>query len=124
MDTARNIAEIGVGVLFALGAVFNATYTRKEADEFCRSFAEAAWFGPGRRLVERIVVPIAVVFNAAVILLQAAVALATLSRTDLTTAGLVAGAMFEALAALACGLGGTAGNLALAGLQTTLALTG
>ena len=78
----------------------------------------------GRRFFERIVLPEAVVFSAGVIVVQAAVAVAILSRGDLTTAGLVPGAMFAALAALAASPGGTAGNLALAGLQATLALTG
>lgn len=124
MDTARDIAEIAVGLLFVVGAIFNAAYTRRHADEFYCGFAEGAWFAPGRRPVERVVLPNAAVFNAGVILLQAAVALAILSRGDLTTAGLVPGAMFAALAALAASPGGTAGNLALAGLQATLALTG
>ena len=123
MDTIRNVAEVTVGLLFVAGAIFSATHTRKHCQEFYRGFAEGACFAPGRRFVERIVLPNATAFKTGVIALQAAVAIAILSRGDLTTAGLIAGAAFASLAALATSPGGTAGNLTLAGIQAALALT-
>lgn len=123
VDTVRNISELGIGLLFAVGAIFNATYTRKHSEEFYGSFAEGAWFAPGRWFVERFVLPNANVFNVGVIALQTVVAIAIVSRGVLTTVGLIAGAAFALLAALASSPGGTAGNLALAGLQVALVLT-
>ncbi|MDH3247904.1 MAG: hypothetical protein OEQ47_03040 [Acidimicrobiia bacterium] len=123
MGVARDIAEIAIGLLFAVGAVFNATYTRTHVRDFYGSFVVDSWFAPGRRLVERIVLPNAAIFNGGVVVFQVAVAVAILSRGDLTTAGLTAGAVFASLAALASSPAGTAGNLALAGIQAALALT-
>jgi hypothetical protein len=119
----RTVAEIAIGVLFAAGAVFNTVYTRSHSDEFYGSFADGAWLSPARSFINNVVLPNATVFTAVLIVFQVLVAIAILSRGDLVTAALYAGAAFAAVAALASNPGGTAGNLALAAIQLALALS-
>jgi hypothetical protein len=123
METLRNFAEIALGVVFGIGAVFNTVYTLSHTDEFYGSFAEGAWLAPGRWFVNQVVLPNATVFTIAVILFQVAVAATILTRGDLVTSALVAGAAFAMLAAFASSPGGTIGNLALAAIQIVLALS-
>lgn len=73
--------------------------------------------------VGRVALPNAVVFHIGVVVFQAAVAVAILSRSDLTTTGLIAGAAFASVAALLSSPGGAVGNLALSAIQAALALT-
>ena len=122
MDTLGSVAEIAVGVLYAVGALFNFIYTRSHAQEFYGSFATGAWFGPGRRLVSRVVLPNATVFTTVLIVFQVVAAVTILTRGDLVTAALVAGAVFAVLVALASSPSGTVGNLVLAAIQIILAL--
>lgn len=122
MDTLRSVAEIAIGVIYVAGAVFNATYTLSHTDEFYGSFARGAWFGPGRWLVNRVVLPKATVFTTVLIVFEAAVAVVIFTRGDLVTAALVAGAVFSVSAAVASSPGGTVGNLVLAAIQIVLAL--
>lgn len=73
MDLLRNIGEIGFGVLFGIGAVFNATYTRTHGEEFYGSFAEGAWLGPARRVIEKVVIPNTTVVTVLLVLFGATV---------------------------------------------------
>ena len=119
----RAVAEIAIGLLYAAGAVFNTLYTRSHSEEFYGSFADGAWFSPARSLINTVVLPNATVFTAALVVFQVLVAAAILTRGDLVTAALYLGASFTVLAALASNPGGTAGNLALAAIQLSLALS-
>ena len=123
LGSLRNVAEVGIGALYGIGAVFNTAYTLSHGDEFYGSFSKGAWFGPARWAVDHIVLPNAVVFTVALILFQAAVAIMILSRGDLVAVALFAGAVFSVVAALASSPGGTLANLALAAMQTSLALS-
>ena len=123
MTGLRVVAEIAIGLLYATGAVFNTVYTLSHTDAFYGSFAEGAWLGPARRFINDIVLPNATVFTVALIVLQAAVAVAILTRGDLVRGALIAGATFSVLAALASSPGGTAGNLLLAAIQIALAVS-
>lgn len=124
MDWLRSPAEIAIGVIFGVGAVFNALYTLSHTDDFYGSFARGAWFGPGRRIVERVVLPNGRAFTVALITFQVIVAATILTRGDFVTVGLLAGAAFSVLAALVSSPGGALGNLVLAVLQGALALAG
>ncbi|MDH3259897.1 MAG: hypothetical protein OEM81_11535 [Acidimicrobiia bacterium] len=123
MDLLRNIGEIGLGALFLIGAVFNATYTRTHGEKFYGSFADGAWLGPARQMIEKVVIPNATVFTMALVLFQATVAIMILLRGDLLQCALLAGGGFALVAAGASSPGGTIANLALAAVQFTLALT-
>ena len=123
MDLLRNIGEIGLGVLFGIGAVFNTTYTRTHAEEFYGSFAEGAWLVPARRVIEKVVIPNATVVTVLLVLFGATVAIMILLRGDLVRPALLAGGGFALVAAAASSPGGTVANLALAAIEFTLALT-
>ena len=84
----RSVAEIAVGVLFAVGATFNATYTLRHGEEFFGEFAAKAWLRPAGRLVERVVLPRTTAFTALLIVFQVGVAVAVLSRGELVTPAL------------------------------------
>lgn len=119
----RTPAEISVGVIYGVGAVFNSVYTLSHGDEFYGSFADGAWLGPARWLVDNVVLSNTTVFTAALIVFQIAVAVTILTRSELVVAALIAGAAFSVLAALASSPGGTVGNLLLAALQAALAFS-
>jgi hypothetical protein len=74
METLRNVAELAIGVIFSIGAVFNSVYTLSHSDQFYGSFAEGAWFGPARWFVDHVVLPNATVFTILVIVFQVTVA--------------------------------------------------
>lgn len=122
MTTLRHVAEIGVGLLYGVGACFNAVYTLRHGDEFYGGFLKAAWHPPARWFLRVVVLPNATVFTLLVMLFQVAVAILILGRGDLVEIGLLAGATFAALAAVVSSPAGTAGNAALAAIQIVLAL--
>jgi hypothetical protein len=122
MDLLRNIGEIGIGVLFGMGALFNATYTRTHGEEFYGNFAEGAWLVSARRAIEKVVIPNATVVTALLVVFGATVAIMILLRGDLVRPALLAGGGFALAAAAASSPGGTVANLALAAVAFTLAL--
>ena len=122
-ETVRTIAEIGIGLLFLVGAIFNTLYTRTHGEEFYGSFAEGAWFPPSRAFVKRVVIPHARPLTYLLIAFQLLVALAILSRGPFLVYGLYAGAAFALGAALVSSVGGAIANLALAVVQFLLAST-
>lgn len=123
ISNLKNIVEIGVGLLFLVGAIFNASYTLRHGEEFYGSFATSAWFGPSRKLVRSIVIPHAKLFTVLLIALQASIALMILSRGSLVQPGLITGAVFSLAAVLVSNVPGAIANLALAALQVFLAFT-
>jgi hypothetical protein len=119
----RTILEIGVGLLFLIGAIFNATYTLRNSTSFFRSFADSAWFPAAAVLIRRGVVPRARVFTLLLVGFQALVALLLLTRSPLVVVGLYAGGLFALAAALVSSVGGAVMNLLMAAVQAVLALT-
>jgi hypothetical protein len=123
MTTLRLVAEIALGVLYAVGALFNAVYTLGHGDKFYGAFVTGAWNEPARRFLRAIILPNATPFTLSLILFQAAIATILLTRGDLVRAALIAGAVFSVIAASVSSPGGTAGNLALTLIQAVLALS-
>lgn len=123
INVLRNILEIGLGLLFLVGAIFNASYTFRHGEEFYGSFAASAWFPPARTLVRRLVIPQAKFFTILLVVLQLSIALMILSRGELVQVGLVVGAGFSLLAALVSNVPGATANLALAIIMALLAFT-
>ena len=119
----RNILEIGIGLLFLIGAIFNSLYTFRHGDEFYGSFAENAILAPARTLVRRLVIPHDRIFTVLLIIFQLIVAFCILSRGELVVPGLIAGAVFCFAAALVSNTGGAIANLVLAFGQLVLAFT-
>jgi len=119
----RNVIEIGFGLLYLIGAVFNFLYTLRHGDEFYGSFAEKAILIPSRQLVRRMVIPRATLFTGLLIAFQLLVALSILSRGTLVEPGLIAGAVFCFGAMLVSNTSGAAANLLMALAQMYLACT-
>lgn len=115
------IAEIGYGILFLVGAIFNASYTSTHGDEFYGAVANGAFMPGARRLVEKFVIPNATLFTVLVVVFQTAVATMILLRGDLVQRALLAGAALVAV--FASSSAGAFGNLALAVGLLLLAVT-
>lgn len=110
----RNVIEIGFGVLFLVGALFNSFYTLSHGDEFYGSFAENALLKIASQFVSKVVIPNARFFTAALIAFQLLVALAILSRGELVRLGLLAGGVFAFSAVFVSNMSGGIANLFLA----------
>lgn len=123
ISNLKNIVEIGVGLLFLVGAIFNVSYTFRHGEEFYESFAASAWFHPSRKLVRSVIIPQAKLFTILLVALQLSIAVTILSRGNLVQYGLIAGAVFSLAAALVSNVPGAIANLALAALQLFLAFT-
>ena len=122
-DLLRNIIEIGFGLLYLIGAIFNSLYTLRHGNEFYGSFADGAMLAPSREIIRRVVIPRARLFTGLLIAFQLLVALSILSRGNLVEPGLIAGATFCLAAAFVSNTPGAFANLLLAAVQTFLALT-
>jgi hypothetical protein len=119
----RNIIEIGLGLLYLIGAIFNFLYTLHHGDEFYGSFADKAILVPSRQFVRKVVIPRAKLFTGLLIAFQLLVAFSILSRGNLVEFGLIAGAVFCFSAALVSNASGAAANLSMALVQMFLAFT-
>jgi hypothetical protein len=119
----RTIGEVGIGLLFLIGAIFNFGYTLRHGEEFYGSFAENAWFPPSTYLVRRLVIPHASLVTALLIVGQITIATLILSRGDFVEIGLLLGCLFSLTAAFVSSIGGAIGNLALAALMALLAFS-
>jgi hypothetical protein len=117
----QTIGEIGFGLLFLVGAIFNLGYTLRHGEEFYGSFAENAWFPPSSSLIRRLVIPHASIFTTLLIALQIGIAILILSRGDFVKTGLIVGCLFSLVAAFASSIGGAIANLILAALMALLA---
>ena len=123
MDTLRSLAEIAIGVIHGVGAVFNTVYTLRHSADFYGSFADGAWLPPAEWFVRNAVIPNGVLFTVLLIVFQATIAIAILTGGDFVTAALLAGGTFALIVAFFSSPGGTAANLLLAVIQFGLALT-
>jgi hypothetical protein len=119
----RNLIEIGFGVLYLIGAIFNALYTLRHGDEFYGSFADKAILAPSKQLIRKLVIPHARVFTILLIVFQLTVAFCILSRGPLVMPGLIAGAIFTFAVVFVSNTTGAIANLVMSVVQLYLALT-
>lgn len=119
----RTIIEIGFGLLYLIGALFNYLYTLRHGEEFYRSFAENALFGPSRELVQSLVIPHSTLFTGLLIVFQLLVAFCIMSRGTLVVPGLIAGAIFSFSVVFVSNIPGAIANLLMAVVQVYLAFT-
>lgn len=122
MRTLRSIAEIGVGLLYAAGAVFNAVYTLRNTERFYGTWADGAWSNPARSFIRSVVIPNGRLFTIVLIAFQVAIAIAILTRGAAVQPALFAGGSFAVAVAFFSSPGGAVGNLVLAAIQYALAL--
>ena len=116
-----NMLEIGFGIIYLIGAVFNFTYTRKHGVEFYTGFADGAWFPPGAWLMRKAVIPSPGIFTAILVSFQVLVGIALLSQGPFVELALLAGVVFCLYAVFVCNVPGAIANLAMAVLQFYLA---
>ncbi len=119
----RNILEIGFGILYLIGAIFNSVYTLRHGEEFYGSFADKAILTPAKLLIEKVVIPRARIFTILLIVFQLIVALCILSRGPLVIPGLIAGAIFNFAVVFVSNPSGAIASLVMAVVQLYLALT-
>lgn len=120
-ETLRTVLEVGIGLVYLIGAIFNTLYTRTHGEEFYGSFARGAWFKPARGLIDRYVIPNSRPYTYLLIAFQLLVALAILSRGPYVVYGLYAGALFNLGAAVVSNVPGAIAGLVLAAIQFLLA---
>ena len=120
-ETLRTIVEVGIGLVYIMGAIFNFAWTRNHGEEFFGSFAEGAWFKPARTLINRVVIPNAKVFAILLAAFLLVVGITILSRTEYVVYGLYAGALFCLGAAFVSNVPGAIANFLLAVAQFFLA---
>lgn len=120
-DSVRYILEIGLGVLYMIGAGFHLAYTMKHEEQFYESFASKTWFSPTSWFIRRFVIPTPRTFTITLILFQLFVAIALLSQGTYIGLGLLAGTAFCMYAVFVSNVPGAIVNLALAVLQFYLA---
>ena len=122
-DLFRNIIEIGFGLLYLIGALFNFLYTLRHGDEFYGSFADKAMFVPSRQLIRKMVIPRARLYTGLLIAFQLLAALSILSRGAFVEPALIAGATFCFIVVFVSNTPGAIANLLMALVQMLLAFT-
>lgn len=119
--SVRSILEIGLGIIYMVGAGFNFAYTLKNGEKFYRAFAEGTWFAPASWFIQKFVIPTPRIFTTTLILFQLFVWIALLSQGPYVMLGLLAGTAFCMYAVFVSNVPGVVANLAMAVLQFYLA---
>jgi hypothetical protein len=96
----RKATEIVIGVLYGMGAVHQAVYVLPESREFYVSMAAQAWLRPAQVFIEELLVPNSAVVTILVVVFEATLAVAILSRGGAVRAALLAGGVFSIVGAL------------------------
>lgn len=117
----RTIAEIVIGVLYAIGTVHQGLFVLWNSEEFYVAMADQAWLGPAETFIRNVLVPNSVVVTVLVVLLQGVLAVAILSRRSFVAPALIAGGVFSMMGAITGSPAETIGYGALAALHFWLA---
>ncbi len=118
----RNVIEIGFGVFYVIGAIFNFLYTLRHGDEFYGSLADKALLVWSSQLIREVIIPHARLFTILFIASQLVVALCILSRGTLVRPGLIAGATLSLAVVFVSNTPGAIANLIMSVFQIYLAL--
>jgi len=117
----RSIAEITIGVLYAIGAVHQLAFVLQDSDAFYEAMAAASWLPPANTFIDQVLQPWSTVVTLVVGLLEASLAIAILSRGRAVRTALCVGGAFSVLGALTGAPLETVGYGALAALHFWLA---
>jgi len=117
----RSVAEVVIGLLWALGSLSQTFYVLRHSQKFYGDMADRAWLPPAKALIHKLLVPNSVAVTVLVIVFQAALAIAILTRGTAVGPALVAGGVFSIIGALTGSPGETFGYGVLAGLHFWLA---
>ena len=96
----RKVAEITIGVLYALGAVHQTFFVLPNSTEFYVDMADQAWLAPAAAFVEELLVPNSVAVTILVAAFEAVLAVAILTRGSMVRPALIAGGVFSIVGAL------------------------
>ena len=119
--TLQKILEIGMGVIYMVGAGFNFAYTMRNGEKFYGSFADRTWFAPSKWFIQNFVIPNPRIFTITLILFQLFVGTALLSQGPYVKLGLLAGTAFCMYAVFVSNVTGAIANLVMALIQFYLA---
>jgi hypothetical protein len=119
----RKVAEVTIGVLYAMGAVHQALFVLPSSTEFYIDMAAQAWLAPAATFVEEFLVPNSVGVTILVAAFEATLAIAILTRGALVRPALIAGGVFSIIGALTGSPAETVGYGVLAGIHFWLAST-
>ena len=121
MVGVHTVAEIVIGVLYAIGAGRQALYVLRHSQEFYSDMADRAWIPPAGTFIEKVLLPNSVLITVLVAVFQAAVAIAILTRGPWAGPALVAGGVFSIAGALTGSRAETVGFGILAAIHFWLA---
>ena len=117
----RSIAEITIGVLYAIGAIHQLAFVLRDSEAFYEAMAAASWIPPATALIEEVLLPRSALVTIAVGVLEAGLAIAILLRRSAVRPALYVGGAFSVLGAITGGPAETLGYGALAALHFWLA---
>jgi hypothetical protein len=100
LTTLRTVAEIVIGVLYAIGAGRQALYVVRHSHKFYSDMADRAWISPAKSFIDKVLLPNSVLITILVAVFQAAVAIAILTGGPWAGPALVAGGVFSIVGAL------------------------
>ena len=117
----RTVAEVVIGVLYAIGAGRQAIYVLQHSQEFYADMADGAWLSPAETFIEKVLLPNSVIITVLVAVFQTAVAVAILTRGAWVGPALVAGGVFSIVGAMTGSPAETVGFGILAAIHFWLA---
>jgi len=121
MERFRNIVEVAIGALYAMGAFHQLAFVLRDAAAFYGDMAAQSWIPPARILVKDVLIPNSATATIGVGILEAILAIAILTRGSGVRPALIVGGLFSIAGAATGGPAETAGYGLLAILQFWLA---
>lgn len=118
---SRKVAELVIGLLYALGAGFQGFDTLRHSERFYADMADQAWLRPAELFIVKLLVPNSFAITVFVVVFQATLAIAIFSRGAAVRPALMAGGIFSIIGALTGGPVETIGYALLAVLHFRLA---
>jgi hypothetical protein len=119
----RTIAELVIGVLYALGTIHQGLFVLRSSEDFYLTMADRAWIEPAKEFIRSFLVPNSLIITVLVVVFQGLLAIAILSRGPLVAPALVAGGIFSLVGAFTGNPAETIGYVGLAGIHFWLAAT-
>lgn len=121
--TFRTVAEIVIGVLYALGTIYQGLFVLRSSEDFYLTMADRAWIELAKGFIQSLLVPNSLIVTILVVVFQGLLAVAILSRGPFVAPALIAGGVFSLVGAFTGSPAETIGFVGLAGMHFWLAAT-
>lgn len=121
--TFRTVAEIVIGVLYALGTIHQGLFVLRSSEAFYMTMADRAWIESAEEFIQGFLVRNSLIVTILVVIFQGLLAVAILSRGPYVAPALVAGGVFTLMGAFTGSPAETIGYVGLAGIHFWLAAT-